>query len=258
MLRSSDVVVEVPEPGETLAPSVVIFLAAYRDNALPAVVVVDVRTSTHSAWSQDRGMWFDGGADGMYKTQTRYYQPGVGRFTQSDPAKDGQNWYAYAGGDPVNKWDPSGLAAYYFDGTGNHPNATNPWDGSANFKTNVRHLFEAYVGDKFYAYGIGTGYDPAGGAYSKDTLFDGAINRYDSEMATGGTMHERVNWMMGNSNWKYNDSEQRTMPGGFIIHSATGWYDSPTINTWSAPTFAFPGGALPPAHLLPADLLGYP
>jgi len=54
-------------------------------------------------------MWFDGGATGMYKTQTRLYQPGLGRFTQVDPAKAGNNWYAYCGGDPVNRADPTGL-----------------------------------------------------------------------------------------------------------------------------------------------------
>jgi len=77
--------------------------------------------------------------------------------------------YAYAGGDPVNKWDPTGLAAYFFDGTGNHPLAAN-LDGSANFKTNVRYLFDAYIGDAFYAYGIGTGYDPAGGVHLPKAL----------------------------------------------------------------------------------------
>ena len=26
-----------------------------------------------------------------------------------DPIKDGLNWYAYCGGNPVNAWDPSGM-----------------------------------------------------------------------------------------------------------------------------------------------------
>ncbi|MBA3684326.1 MAG: hypothetical protein H0W72_03700, partial [Planctomycetes bacterium] len=69
-----------------------------------------------SAGPRYRGMWFDGGAEGMYKTQTRYYQPGVGRFTQSDPAQAGNNWYAYCGGDPVNRADPSGLDWVEADG----------------------------------------------------------------------------------------------------------------------------------------------
>ena len=31
------------------------------------------------------------------------------RFTQEDPAKDGLNWYAYCGNNPVNFVDPWGL-----------------------------------------------------------------------------------------------------------------------------------------------------
>jgi uncharacterized protein RhaS with RHS repeats len=39
----------------------------------------------------------------------RFYDPQVGRFTQRDPSKDGINWYAYVGDDPVNGIDPLGL-----------------------------------------------------------------------------------------------------------------------------------------------------
>ena len=41
--------------------------------------------------------------------RNRYYDAGVGRFTQEDPAKDGGNWYSYCGGNPVNFIDPSGM-----------------------------------------------------------------------------------------------------------------------------------------------------
>ncbi len=115
-LVSSEVVVEVIDAGDQPAPVVVVYLAAYRANGPPVVAAVIVCTSTPSAWPRVRGMWFDGGADGLYKTQTRYYQPGVGRFTQSDPAQAGSNWYAYCDGDPVNRTDPSGLD--YIDAEG--------------------------------------------------------------------------------------------------------------------------------------------
>ena len=39
----------------------------------------------------------------------RYFDPRTGRFITQDPAHDGHNWYAYAGNDPVNKTDPTGL-----------------------------------------------------------------------------------------------------------------------------------------------------
>ncbi|MBA3708208.1 MAG: RHS repeat-associated core domain-containing protein, partial [Planctomycetes bacterium] len=56
---------------------------------------------------QWRGEYRD--ATGLTYLRNRYYDPGIGRFTSSDPAKAGSNWYAYCGGDPVNRADPSGL-----------------------------------------------------------------------------------------------------------------------------------------------------
>ena len=46
---------------------------------------------------------------GFIYLRARYYDPRVGRFTSVDPAKDGLNWYAYCGNDPVNFVDPSGF-----------------------------------------------------------------------------------------------------------------------------------------------------
>ena len=43
----------------------------------------------------------------------RYYDSRIGRFISQDPAKNGGNWYAYAGNNPVNKTDPSGLRVIF-------------------------------------------------------------------------------------------------------------------------------------------------
>jgi uncharacterized protein RhaS with RHS repeats len=39
----------------------------------------------------------------------RYYGPQLGRFAQPDPSGQEKNRYLYAGGDPINNSDPSGL-----------------------------------------------------------------------------------------------------------------------------------------------------
>jgi RHS repeat-associated protein len=48
---------------------------------------------------------------GLYHYKARFYDPATGRFLQTDPIgmAGGMNLYAYAGGDPVNASDPSGM-----------------------------------------------------------------------------------------------------------------------------------------------------
>ncbi|HYE07011.1 MAG TPA: immunoglobulin domain-containing protein [Planctomycetota bacterium] len=77
--------------------------------------VVTYTPTTAMSGPRYRGMWFDGAGTGLYKTQTRSYSPDMGRFTQVDPIRAGQNWYAYAA-DPVNYWDPTGLVAVLIHG----------------------------------------------------------------------------------------------------------------------------------------------
>jgi RHS repeat-associated protein len=47
---------------------------------------------------------------GLYYYRARYYSPVLGRFLQTDPVgyDDDINLYAYVGGDPINKGDPTG------------------------------------------------------------------------------------------------------------------------------------------------------
>lgn len=51
---------------------------------------------------------------GLLYLRNRYYDPSTGSFITEDPIKDGNNWYGYCEGNPVNAWDPTGLDSYVF------------------------------------------------------------------------------------------------------------------------------------------------
>ena len=53
---------------------------------------------------------------GLVYLRNRYYDPSTGSFITEDPIKDGNNWYGYCAGNPVNAWDPLGLKNYIING----------------------------------------------------------------------------------------------------------------------------------------------
>jgi RHS repeat-associated protein len=73
-----------------------------------------------SATAQDRDKFATYMRDdtGLDYADQRYFTNTSGRFVTPDPAGDGLNWYAYAGGDPANRFDPSGLGPICYGGNG--------------------------------------------------------------------------------------------------------------------------------------------
>ena len=64
-----------------------------------------VSASAGGAW----GYITDTPGSGLLQLGARFYWPEVARFIQQDPIGDGDNWYAYAGNNPVTGIDPEGL-----------------------------------------------------------------------------------------------------------------------------------------------------
>jgi RHS repeat-associated protein len=71
-------------------------------------------TSSSGTWNGPFGnagsFGYQEDATGLKLLGHRYYDSSLGRFITRDPIKDGRNWYAYCGNDPVNGVDPSGLS----------------------------------------------------------------------------------------------------------------------------------------------------
>jgi RHS repeat-associated protein len=82
-------------------------------------------------------------ATGLDYADQRYFNSTWGRFVTADPFADGMNWYTYVGNDPINHFDPSGLAGcIYMSPMADTPNDACPpgylWDTSVSTPDLIR------------------------------------------------------------------------------------------------------------------------
>lgn len=59
------------------------------------------------------GQYYDYESDMTY-LRARYYDSSIKRFITEDPAKDGSNWYAYCGNNPVMLFESKWVRLLYF------------------------------------------------------------------------------------------------------------------------------------------------
>lgn len=78
----------------------------YEYNAF-GVVEDETNQNTYNPW-QYCGEYRDE-ESGLIYLRNRYYDSDTGRFINEDPIRNGLNWYAYCGGNPVMFTDPNGL-----------------------------------------------------------------------------------------------------------------------------------------------------
>ena len=117
------------------------------------------------------GEYYDKETQTIY-LRARYYNVAQGRFTQEDPIRDGFNWYAYCGGNPVNFIDPRGTDTLAI-----------PWRESLEAIIAAALLEPTLIGEIIAAVGIVTFLITAA-LIAEDTIDSGTMSGTDSKVDT--------------------------------------------------------------------------
>src|SRR5262249_15754766 len=79
--------------------------------SMPSLYLAGVETSKTRLFTGFGALPFTDPATGLIYARARWLDPQTGSFLSADPAgyRDSSNLYLYAGGDPINRRDPTGL-----------------------------------------------------------------------------------------------------------------------------------------------------
>jgi RHS repeat-associated protein len=96
----------------------------------------------------------------LYYYGYRYYDPSTTKWISKDPLAEAGGWNltSFCSNDPVNGFDPLGLAGYFFGGTGNSLEE----EGTSNVEIMYRSWNEKINGSRYYVPGVFSGYNPDG------------------------------------------------------------------------------------------------
>jgi RHS repeat-associated protein len=143
----------------------------------------------------------------LYYYGYRYYDPSTTKWISKDPLEEegGWNLTSFCENDPVNEFDPLGLAGYFFGGTGNSLEE----EGISNVEILYLAWKKKSNGEAYYVPGVWSGYLPNGKKVSSPWLphihwlwlgpLYGVQWEYTSkilEAAVGKTTGSRVDQMM--------------------------------------------------------------
>jgi len=171
-----------------------------------------------------RGYWSDAlnidVLGSFYHTQNREYLTGIGQFAQEDPARAGTNWYAYADGDPVNRWDPSGLdwvwngSEYAWDG--NWGDDRSGGVGIDTMHPIVQKQPPSWVHDRLGMDTIGKNYYDQNGSYN--------VFLVSRQFSGGGLREWSINW----DSFK----ERKIAHGYLLLEAKVPWANTRTTFSW--------------------------